>query len=336
MTRSARMGVATWIVVAAVLLLLPAFFTTNYMRNAFISMVMWMIFALSFDLSAGHVGAVSLGHGVFFGVGAYITALAGPALGLDFFGNTLLSAASMALLAGVAGIAFFRISEVSFAIGTLGALIIAQLVANNSFDLTGGPMCTQGVPRPAFHLPGMAEPFLIDQTIEYYYLLLPLLFLTIVVYRQLTTSRIGRAFSAVRQDEVRASALGIYPQRYKILAFAVGAALIGALGSFQAQYITVVCPSELALTLTLNLLIIVFVGGAGRMRGVMLGAVLFTLLPRLLETIGGGEIPPAYQQVAYGVILLLVIRFLPDGLDGVFTRLTNLAERGTDGNQTAA
>jgi ABC-type branched-subunit amino acid transport system permease subunit len=337
---SRRQGISwgqilTWVILAVVVATLPLLFPNRYLVNAFINMVMWIIFALSFDLSAGHVGAVSLGHAVFFGVGAYVTAIAAPALGLGFISATLLSAVSMALLAFVAGIAFFRIAEVSFAIGTLGALIMMQIIANNSYELTGGPMCTQNVPRPAFDLPFMAETFVVRDTTHYYYLLLPLLAVTLLVYRLVTTSRIGRAFAAVRQDEVRASALGIHPRSYKLLAFVIGAFLIGALGSFQAQYVTVVCPSELALTYTLNLLIIVFVGGAGRMRGVILGAVLFTLLPRGLETFGGGQIPPAYQQVAYGVILLLVIRFLPDGLDSLLERAGNALNKAVRGGRHA-
>lgn len=305
------------IIAIAVTLLLPQFAPTNYIVNAMITTVSWIIFALSFDLSAGHVGTVSLGHPVFYGVGAYVTALAAPQLGLDFLGAALLSAASMGLLAILAGFAFFRISEVSFAIGTLGALIIAQLVANNAYDITGGPMCVQGISRPVIQLPGQAA-YLITEPTQYYYLLVPLLFLAVLLYWRLTHSRIGRAFNAVRQDEVRALAMGIYPKRYKLLAFAVGAALIGALGSFQAQYVTVICPSELAITYTLNLLIIVFVGGSGSMAGVILGAILFTVLPRFLETSIG--VSPAYQQLIYGVILLLVIRFLPEGLISLFDR----------------
>lgn len=319
MSRAYRL-ITLWVVAVVLALLLPQTTSSNYIINALISTVVWIIFALSFDLSAGHVGTVSLGHPVFFGVGAYVTAIAAPRLGLDFAGSLLLSAVAMGILALISGVAFFRISEVSFAIGTLGALIIAQLLANNAFELTGGPMCTQGVPRPVIALPGM-EPYRITQPIEYYYLLLPLLFLTILVYWRLTHSRVGRAFAAVRQDEVRASAMGIYPMRYKLLAFAAGAALIGALGSFQAQYITLVCPSELALGYTLNLLIIVFVGGAGSLRGVILGAVLFSVLPRVLETVG--NVPPPHQQLIYGVILLLVIRFLPDGLDSLIDRIWN-------------
>jgi ABC-type branched-subunit amino acid transport system permease subunit len=318
--RKLILGIAG-VVLLAFLLALPQAFTTRYMINAMIATGMWIVFALAFDLSAGHVGTVSLGHATFFGVGAYVTALVAPDYNLDYIGSTLLSAGSMGVLAFFAGIAFFRIAEVSFAIGTLGALIVAQQLTNNSFDITGGPMCTQGVPRPSIDLPFGIDAIQISSPASYYYLLLPLVGITILIYFLLGTGRVGRAFSAIREDEVRASAMGIRPLRYKLLAFTVGGALIGALGSYQAQYITVVCPSELALTFTISLLIIVFVGGAGSMRGVIVGAVLFNVVPRVLENAAGGEIPPTYQQVAYGLILVVVITYMPDGLEGVMKRI---------------
>jgi ABC-type branched-subunit amino acid transport system permease subunit len=312
-----------WVAALILTLVLPFLLPGGYAINSMINAMMWVIFALSFDLSAGHVGTVSLGHPAFFGIGAYLTALLAPKLGLGFMGATLLSALAMAGLALAAGVVFFRIKEVSFAIGTLGAVIIAQLIANNAYDLTRGPMCVQGVARPEFTLPfsGQVVRFLLPAS--YYYLLIPLLIVTLVTYRALTSSRIGRAFAAVREDEVRSSAVGIHPLRYKLLAFSVGGGLIGALGSFQAQYITVVCPSELALSYTLNLLIIVFVGGAGSLRGVVLGAIIFSVLPRVLEQGGARSIPAAYQQVVYGLILVLVVIFFPEGFDGLLRRAGN-------------
>lgn len=310
------------LVMIVFILALPYFLSSGYAINAMIATVRWIIFALSFDLIAGHVGAVSIGHPVFFGVGAYVTAILGPMLELGFMANLLLAAISMALLALVTGIAFFRIRGVTFAIGTLGALIISQLIANNAYDLTGGPMCSKGVPRPDLAIPFTTKVLEITQPIDYYYLQLPLLAITIVIYLLLTSSRIGRAFAAVREDEIRSSAVGIFPLRYKLLAFSVSAAIAGALGSFQAQYITVVCPSEMTLGMTTTLLIIVFVGGTASLRGVLIGALIFSVLPRLLELGGTRSIEPAFQQVAYGLILVLVMLFLPGGLDGLIKRFT--------------
>jgi branched-chain amino acid transport system permease protein len=314
--------IGTIVLLGLALVAIPQFFKSGYAINLLIDLVRWTIFALSFDLVAGHVSAVSLGQPVFYGLGAYVAALLGPQLGFGFIGNVLLAAVLMALLALGAGIAFFRIRRVTFAIGTLGAAIIAQLVVNSATNLTGGALCTTGVPRPQFAIPFSQAIIKVVRPEQFYYLLLPMLAITLLIYWAVTSGRIGRAFASVREDEIRASAIGVYPLRYKLLAFAVGSGIAGALGAFQAYYLTVVCPTEMSLDITTTLLIIVFVGGAAHLRGVIMGALLFSLLPRLLELVGGQAITPAYQQVIYGVILILVMLFLPDGLDGLITRLS--------------
>lgn len=311
-----------WLTLVSLLivLVLPLLFTSGFVGAVMVLTGMFIVFALSYDLSIGHVGTVHLAHPAFFGLGAYVTALAGVHLGLGFPGNLIMSALAMALLAFVVGIPSFRLSDVTFAIATLAFALISQLVVLNAVDITGGPMCIKGIARPSLFLPGVGE-LAISSTFEYYYLLLPLVFLTILIYVLLTTSRIGRAFVAVREDEVLASASAVNPLRYKMLAFVVGAAIAGALGSFQAQYITVLCPSELALDFTLRLLIIIFVGGAGSLAGVMGGAVIFTVLPELMRSLGRLEVTPAHQIIIFSLILIVVIIYSPDGLKGIFDRL---------------
>lgn len=305
----------------AVLVLLPLLFTTGFMVNALINVVRWTIFALAFDLVAGHIGAVSLGQPIFYGIGAYLTAFLASKLGLGFLGCMLVAAVSMAILAILAGIAFFRIRDVTFAIGTLGAAIVTQLIANSADKLTGGALCRTGIPQPQLAFPFIKGAIGITQPIQYYFLLLPFLALTILIYLALIRSRVGRAFTAVREDEAHASAVGIFPLRYKLLAFAVSGGLIGALGSWQAQYVTVICPSDMGIDITTALLIMVFVGGAGRLSGVVIGAVIFSILPPFLQAVGSQYFQPAYQQVLYGVILIAVMLYMPEGLDGLASRL---------------
>lgn len=319
-----RLGkILSIVIVGMALVTLPQIYKSGYVTNFFIDLVRWTIFALSYDLIAGHVSAVSLGQPVFYGLGAYVAALMGPKIGLGFFGSLALAAILMAILALGAGIAFFRIRRVTFAIGTLGAGIIAQIIVNSATSITGGAMCKVGIQRPELAIPFTETIIKIVKPLQYYYLLLPMLAITLLIYWALTTGRIGRSFSSVREDEIRASAVGIYPLRYRLLAFAVGSGIAGALGAFQASYLTVVCPTEMSLEITTTLLIIVFVGGTASLRGVLLGSLLFTLLPRILELVGGQAFTPAYQQVVYGVILVLVMLFLPDGLDGLIKRITH-------------
>jgi branched-chain amino acid transport system permease protein len=310
----------------AFMLILPQLFTTRYAHSVLVLAGIFIIFALSYDISVGHVGTVHLAAPAFFGLGAYVTALIGVPLQLNFILNLVLSAAVMALFALIVGVPSFRLSNVTFTIGTLAFATACLQVVNSAVDLTRGPMCVQRIPRPTFMLPFIGN-FRVVSALNYYYLLIPLVLLTIVVYRAMTKSRIGRAFAAVRDDEVLASASGVYPLRYKMLAFIVGAAIAGALGSFQAQYLTVICPTELGADYTTRLLIIIFVGGVGSLTGLILGAVTFTVLPELLRGLGNIEIAPSYQMIVFGLILLLVIKYAPGGLGELWTKFWGLVQR---------
>jgi ABC-type branched-subunit amino acid transport system permease subunit len=310
-------GLWFYLLGVTIALLLPQIFTTRYALSVLVLTGMFIIFALSYDLSVGHVGTVHLAAPAFFGLGAYVTGLIGVPLQLNFFANLLLSAAVMALFAQLVGVPSFRLSHVTFAIGTLAFATACWQVINSAVDITRGPLCVQRIPRPQFVLPGVFELRIVS-TAQYYYLLVPLVFITILIYRALTMSRIGRAFAAVRDDEVRAAAAGVYPLRYKMLAFTVGAAIAGALGSFQAQYLTVLCPTELAGDYTIRLLIIIFVGGAGSLTGLLLGAIIFTVLPELMRGLGNVQVTPAHQLIIFGLILLLVIKYAPGGLQEVW------------------
>lgn len=301
-------------------LVLPQLFTTRYAVSVLVLTGIFIIFALSYDLSVGHVGTVHLAAPAFFGLGAYVTALIGAPLHLPFIVNVLLSAAIMAIFARIVGVTSFRLSHVTFAIGTMAFATICQQVVNSAIGITRGPLCVQRIPRPRFTLPGVFDLQIVS-TIQYYYLLVPLVFVTIAIYRALTGSRIGRAFASVRDDEVLAAAAGVNPLRYKMLAFTVGAAIAGGLGSFQAQYLTVLCPTELASDYTIRLLIIIFVGGAGSLPGLLLGAIVFTVLPELMRSLGNFRIEPAHQMILFGLILVVVIKYAPSGLQGLWSKL---------------
>lgn len=294
-------------------LLLPRVFTSAYALSVLVLTGIFVIFSLSYDLSVGHVGTVHLAPPAFFGLGAYVTGLIGVPLGLPFLANLVLAAAVMMVFALLVGVPSFRLSNVTFAIGTLAFATMAQQVVNGAVDLTRGPLCVQGIPRPEVGIPGLFT-FHATSTLDYYYLLVPFVFLTIVVYRLMTVSRIGRTFAAVRDDEILASSAGVRPLQYRLLAFTVGAGLAGALGSFQASYLTVICPTELATDYTITLLMIVFVGGAGSLSGLLLGSIIFTVLPELMRGLGNVNITPAHQQIIFGLILLLVIKYAPAGL----------------------
>ncbi|HUW11571.1 MAG TPA: branched-chain amino acid ABC transporter permease [Anaerolineae bacterium] len=301
------------VAILAGLLVLPLVIKNRYVMHILVITAMYAALALGYDLIVGHVGLLSLAHPTFFGVGGYLAAILSTRFGSPFLVNIMLGGAIAAGLAFVASIPFFRLAGISFAIGTLGFALIMQLVANNELWLTNGPMCVAQVPRPVLTLPPLVD-WHVSSVIDYYYLILGILMLVIVLGWRLTTSRVGRTFMSIREDEVLASAAGVNPLKYKTFAFVVGALIAGMIGAFYVHYSTIICPAELAGPMTTTLLIILYLGGVGRMRGVILGAILFTFIPEFLR------VAPQLRMVAYGTLLILTIVYMPEGLDGAITK----------------
>ncbi len=293
---------APWVIAAAI----PR--QQRYVLHVLVFTALFAALALSYDLVVGHVGSLSLAHPAFFGIGAYTAAILATAAGWPFLADLLAAALVAAVVAALVGVPLFRLTEHAFAVGTLGLAVVAWIVANNWVEVTRGPLCITGIPKP--RLGSLA----ITSLPAYYWLALAALAAVALLYRGLTTFRLGRAFHAVRDNEPLAGAAGIDPLKYRLLAFTVGAGLAGAVGALYAHYLSVMCPEEMTIGLTVNLLVIVFLGGVGSLRGVLVGAVLFTALPEVLR------LAPTWRLVIYGVLLLLVVVRSPEGLESWLRR----------------
>ena len=293
---------APWLIAAAV----PR--QQRYVLHVLIFTALFGALALSYDLVVGHVGSLSLAHPAFFGVGAYTAAILATRLGWPFLADLPAAAGAAAVVAAFVGVPLFRLAEHAFAVGTLGLGLVAWIVANNWVEVTRGPLCITGIPKPAL------GPLVITTLPAYYWLALSALAVVMLLYRGLTTFRLGRAFHAVRDNEPLAGAAGIDPLKYRLLAFTVGAGIAGAVGALYAHYLSVMCPEEMTVALTVNLLVIVFLGGVGSLRGVVVGAVLFTALPEVLR------LAPTWRLVIYGALLLLVVVRSPGGIESLLRR----------------
>jgi ABC-type branched-subunit amino acid transport system permease subunit len=300
---------APWLVAAAV----PR--QQRYILHVLIFTALFAALALSYDLVVGHVGSLSLAHPAFFGVGAYTAAILATTAGWTFVADLGAAVLAAAVVAALVGVPLFRLTEHAFAVGTLGLGLVAWIVANNWVEVTRGPLCITGIPKPA--LGALA----ITTLPAYYWLALAALAAVMLLYRGLTTFRLGRAFHAVRDNEPLAGAAGIDPLKYRLLAFTLGAAVAGGVGALYAHYLSVMCPEEMTIGLTVNLLVIVFLGGVGSLRGVLVGAVLFTALPEVLR------LAPTWRLVIYGALLLLVVVRSPEGLESLLRRLTGARAR---------
>jgi ABC-type branched-subunit amino acid transport system permease subunit len=298
---------APWLVAVAV----PR--QQRYVLHVLIFTALFAALALSYDLVVGHVGSLSLAHPAFFGIGAYAAAILATRAGWPFLADVLGAVLVAAVVAAVVGVPLFRLTEHAFAVGTLGLALVAWIVANNWVEVTRGPLCVTGIPKPVLGV-GSGPALTVTTLPGYYWLALSALAAVVLLYRRLTTFRLGRAFHAVRDNEPLAGAAGINPLKYRLLAFTIAGALAGGVGALYVHYLSVMCPEEMTIGLTVNLLVIVFLGGVGSLRGVLLGAVLFTALPEALR------LAPTWRLVIYGLLLLLVVVRSPEGLESLLRR----------------
>jgi ABC-type branched-subunit amino acid transport system permease subunit len=293
---------APWLVAAVV----PR--QQRYVLHVLIFTALFAALALSYDLVVGHVGSLSLAHPAFFGVGAYTAAILATQARWSFLTDVVAAGLAAAMVAAGVGVPLFRLAEHAFAVGTLGLALVASVVANNWVQVTRGPLCITGIPKPTL------GPLAVTTLPAFYWLALAALFAVVLLYHGLTTFRLGRAFHAVRDNEPLAGAAGINPLKYRLLAFTIAGALAGGLGALYVHYLSVMCPEEMTVALTVNLLVIVFLGGVGSLRGVLVGAVLFTALPEVLR------LAPTWRLVIYGGLLLLVVIRSPGGIESLLRR----------------
>nr|WP_315594917.1 branched-chain amino acid ABC transporter permease [uncultured Cupriavidus sp.] len=286
---------------------------------------LWLmvLFALTWDVMGGQLGYNSFGNIVFFGVGAYVCAVAQRDLGLGYFsglaagiGLAALAAITVALLLGPAILA---LRGHYFAIGTLG-LGIAFADAAAGWDFIGAG---SGMTLPLF--PGAAgsrEPF-------YYYTMLVLASITLLVLRWLYTRPFGLALNAIRDDEDKADALGLHTTRYKILAWCVCALFLGIAGALTGNLVGFIDPRELAFasaTFGIWMVVMAILGGKGTLWGPVIGAVLFHLTQELFWTYLLN-----WQRVALGVLIVLIVVLFPTGVMG-WLRETRANRRGVMGS----
>jgi ABC-type branched-subunit amino acid transport system permease subunit len=305
---------ALWLVLGVAVLAAPWLVAAvvprqqRYVLHVLIFTALFAALALSYDLVVGHVGSLSLAHPAFFGVGAYAAAILATRARWSFLTDVVAAGLAAAVVAALVGVPLFRLAEHAFAVGTLGLALVASVVANNWVQVTRGPLCITGIPKPAL------GPLAIATLPAFYWLALAALVAIVLLYRGLTTFRLGRAFHAVRDNEPLAASAGIDPLKYRLLAFTIAAGLAGGVGALYVHYLSVMCPEEMTVALTVNLLVIVFLGGVGSLRGVLVGAVLFTALPEVLR------LAPTWRLVIYGGLLLLVVIRSPGGIESLLPR----------------
>ncbi|MFA1610981.1 branched-chain amino acid ABC transporter permease [Halobellus rubicundus] len=301
-------------VVAVLALAAVPFTTTDALTGLILTGLVYIMLGVSWDLIAGYAGQISLGHAAFFGMGAFVSAWlttpggAGlpPSAQLPLLAAILVGGIAAALIALVIGPIIFRLTGHYFAIGTLALAAVIELVMLDRRDLTGG--------ATGYYINadiGLGE--MISHGDMMFLLTLLATVITVAVTYYIVKGPAGLGMKAIHDDEDAASSLGVNPLKYKMYAFVVSsffAGLAGALYAHHSLYIN--AQSTLAVTWTVDSLIVVILGGMGTFVGSFFGAALFLLLDNGLSAIVGG-----LATTVEGILIILFIIFLPSGLYGL-------------------
>jgi ABC-type branched-subunit amino acid transport system permease subunit len=328
-----------WIVVALVLALFYPPTLSLHWQTVIVSEVsVYVLLAVGLNVVVGWAGLLDLGYIAFYAIGAYTTAYLTGSLPLQppswLHMNPLLAipfAIVACLIAGVLlGAPTLRLRGDYLAIVTLGFGEIIQIVAiNNPWDLTNGPAGTKTpVPHPTIHIGSFSITWGQDN-LPYWYLLLVMLIIVIILFYRLENSRLGRAWAAIREDEVAAQASGVNTVRAKLLAFAIGASTSALAGVFFATQIGFFDPSLFSVFASILIVAYVVFGGMGSLAGAMAGAAVLTWLPEFLKD----QVPTDDRQMWVGALVLAMMIFRPAGLLPAKRRKAELG--GLEGESSA-
>ena len=295
-----------WLILLLIgLFLFPFVVRNDYVLNIAIMIGIYVILASSMNITNGYTGIFSMGHSAFYGIGAYTTGILAYHLGTGFWIGMLAAGISSMLFAVLLGIPALRLKGIFFALITVSFLEIFRLVNMNWVSLTRGPMGIPGIPAPTLF------GWSLSTNRHFYYLILAMDVIFVFLMYRLIHSRLGRAFMAIRDDDLAASTLGISPFRCRLLALAISTCFCGFAGCFYAHYATYISADSFGVDESFIMLTMVIVGGMGTIIGPIVGAVLMVLFPEVFRFL------LEYRMVAYGSILILVILFRPEGLFGV-------------------
>lgn len=294
-------------VVAAAALAFPHVVTANYFIHLAVLAMVWMIVAAGTNVIQGYAGYVSIAQGGFMGIGAYSSALLSLDAGVPVWLAISVAPFITALAALIAGYPSLRVRGHYFAILTLAMNMVIYIVLVNWIPVTGGEAGTTGIPAPEPISIGTLE-ISFERRVNYYYLALAALALTMLIVTAVVRSRVGRVLEAIRQNETFAEAAGVACWKYKLFAFVISASLAGFAGALYAHYMSFISPAPFSVDHSLNAILAVILGGSGTLTGPLVGAALTVALPEVLR------IAEIFRLIIYGFALVVVVIFLPRGL----------------------
>ncbi len=285
----------------------------NFMLLILIYTGIYALMAMGQNVITGYVGLLSLTQAGFFAIGSYTTAILSVNFGWNFWLTVPLAGIIAALFGVLIGLPTLRLKGDYLAIATLGFGEIVRNVLNNWDSLTRGPMGIQRIPMVTI------LGYRISPYTKYSFMIMVWIFVLVgyLLFDRLAKSRMGRALEAIREDEIAASSMGINTTKYKVWAFALGAFAAGIAGSLEAVFTLSVTPGSFTFMVSIMVLCMVVLGGMGNFKAVVLGAFIIQFISYFPQLVGlSNVIPPQFRQVLFGVILVVMMIWRPQGILG--------------------
>jgi branched-chain amino acid transport system permease protein len=322
----ARKTVAVIIVLFAVVLPLSL---DEYYLSIINLVLIAIVGALGLNILVGYTGQISVGHAAFMSVGAYTAANLAVHLNLPFWLTLPAGGLMAALIGAIVGIPSLRIKGLYLAIATLASQLIIEWIINHTPAISGGAQASIQVPRPEF----MGRE--IKSQGELYFFLLFFAVLATLATLNLVRSRIGRAFVAIRDQDIAAEIIGIDIFRYKLLSFAISSFYAGVCGVLYTYYFGIANYEAFQIGVSIDFLAMIIIGGLGSVLGTIFGAIFVTMLPIVLrltmEPLGGlffntgqlSSIIASTRLILFGCLIILFLVVEPEGLNRLWRNIRN-------------
>ncbi len=291
----------TVLALSAVLLPAPLALRNPYSLGILNLIGLYTVAVLGLNLFIGYAGQISLGHAAFFGLGAYGSAILTATYHLPPWPAMALTALAVAGAALVLGVPTLRLTGHYLAMATLGFNYVVHSIFMQWDAVTGGPSGLAGVP------PLSVAGFAFDSDLKFHYLVWTFALVALTLCLNLVRSGVGRGLAALAQDEVAAACLGVNVRRAKVGVFVLSAVLASVAGSLYAHFFGYVNPDGFSIFKSLDLVIMVVVGGLGSIWGTLFGVAFITVLPQVLGVF------ETYMDIVHGLILVVILLFLPQG-----------------------
>ena len=292
------------LVSALVVLIYPFVIKSNYLLHLGIMAGIWILLSTSMNLVLGYTGQTPLGHTAFFGIGAFAAGIISVRYHAPLYVTFPAGILAAVLASYLLGKITLQLRGAYFVLASLAFSEVMRLVAINWDSLTGGPSGLTGI--SPINIPVLSDQFKPMQTS--YFLIWILVGIVLLIVYRLINSAIGRSLVAISENEKLAGSVGIYVYRFTIGALLLSTGIAGLAGAYYAHYISFISPDLFYMSYTVTMLVMVISGGRRTFVGPIIGAVVFTILPELLQSAA------AYQMAIYGLIIILTISYFPEGL----------------------